>query len=440
MAERSRSVDGPRALSERSRILTELEHLLEGPECPACQYVEEAERSFFSWFAIESYTTVEMQTRLRASIGMCPAHVRRLIDEVSQPHILTAVLRQAVTGAQDCLRGSVAPGVCPACEATTSAAARVSRLAAEGLLDSTHARLYTEHVGMCLPHLLQTIAVADEPVVKVLAERMLVTLEESWDGALVERLAGVDRDGTERAACREALPNEQEADSTVEGLCRRLALGSCPVCLATGLIERDYVRWYCERTGEHDPSLESDPGELCSPHLHDLAIADQRAAIDAAHRKRAARQAELRRLLDTTSRIPASTRRRRNSAHGLDGARAEVLAEHHCSACHARTGVDHSQLALVAASVSLASIRECYVNSHGLCARHALRLHEDEAAGLAKRHADARLGVLAWELHESGRKQAWGYRHEPSGPEQDAGLRAAAQIDGRVFEGGPPRR
>ena len=431
----------PRASASipQGRILTELEHLLEGPDCPACQYVDEAERSFFSWFAIESYTTVQMQARLRASMGMCPAHLRRLMHEVTQPHILTAVMRQAVAGAQACLRSAVEPGVCPACEAATSAADRAGRLVAEGLLDPLQARRYGEHRGMCLVHLLAAIAAADESVVKVLAERILVTLEEEADGAIIERLAGRDRDSADRAVLRDALPDVETTGSTIEGLGRRLALGSCPVCFLTGATERLYVRWLCARTGENDPSLDSDPGELCSSHLHDVATVDPEAAIKAAHRQRAGREAELRRLLHNSSRITGGPRRRGNRAQELDGVRAEILAEHHCSACHARRGVDESQPGLVAASLTLAPIGDRYANAHGLCARHALLLNDGESARLAKQHADGRLGVLAWELHESTRKQAWAYRHELSGPEHDAWLRAAGQIDGRVFEGGRPR-
>ena len=124
------------------------------------------------------------------------------------------------------------------------------------------------------------------------------------------------------------------------------------------------------------------------------------------------------------SRITGGSRRRGNRAQELDGARAEILAEHHCSACHARRGVDGSQLGLVAASLTLAPIGDRYPNAHGLCARHTLLLNDGESARLAKQHVDGRLGVLAWELHESTRKQAWAYRHELSGPEHDAWLRA----------------
>jgi hypothetical protein len=61
----------------------------------------------------------------------------------------------------------------------------------------------------------------------------------------------------------------------------------------------------------------------------------------------------------------------------------------------------------------------------------------DGQARLARRCVDGRLGLLAWEVGETARKYAWAFRHEPKGQEQQAWLRALAQIDGSVFEGGP---
>ncbi|MGH2884313.1 MAG: hypothetical protein ACRDPA_16740, partial [Solirubrobacteraceae bacterium] len=45
----------------RPRVVSELERLLRTPGCPACAYVDEAERSFFSWLQIESHTVAEVQ-------------------------------------------------------------------------------------------------------------------------------------------------------------------------------------------------------------------------------------------------------------------------------------------------------------------------------------------------------------------------------------------
>jgi len=81
-------------------------------------------------------------------------------------------------------------------------------------------------------------------------------------------------------------------------------------------------------------------------------------------------------------------------------------------------------------------VRDHYERSHGLCLRHAVKISDGQAARLVRRHVDGRLGVLAWEVGETARKYAWAYRHERSGDEQKAWLRALAQIDGRVFEGG----
>lgn len=47
------------------RLLSEFESLLNEPGCPACRHIaEETERSFFSWFQIESYSSGEMQAQL----------------------------------------------------------------------------------------------------------------------------------------------------------------------------------------------------------------------------------------------------------------------------------------------------------------------------------------------------------------------------------------
>ncbi len=154
-------------------MLSELEHLLAERGCPACTHVTESERSFFSWFEIESFNSAEMRTRVRSAMGMCTAHSRRLVDEIGEGHIMTTVMREAVAGARECLAGDLAPGRCPACEAGTLATERALHLLLDGLLDPANARLYAEHTGLCLPHLLQAAALAEAPTLKLLAERLM---------------------------------------------------------------------------------------------------------------------------------------------------------------------------------------------------------------------------------------------------------------------------
>src|SRR6202012_530230 len=113
-------------------VLSELERLLATPGCPACKHVEEAERSFFSWLQIESFSVAEVQSRLRASSGMCPIHSRRLVEEIGEGHVMTIVVREALAGARRRVRDEPPPGPCPACEAVASAAQRARRLLLHG--------------------------------------------------------------------------------------------------------------------------------------------------------------------------------------------------------------------------------------------------------------------------------------------------------------------
>jgi hypothetical protein len=423
------------------RLISELERLLREPGCPVCRTVEESERSFFSWFQIESYTAAEVQARLRAAMGMCPRHSRRLVDDLGggDGHIMTTVMRHAMAGARQILRDRAQPGPCPACEAVAFGAQRGRSVLLEGLSDPRHARLYSDHDGICLRHLLQAAEVADRAALRLLAERLAVSLEKRDGSALVSIIAGVDGDAGQRGGWRERLPDPPRDGSTVERLCRQLEQETCPVCLARGQADRRYVHWFVERASERDPSLESDPGQLCAPHLHDIAVVDEAGAASAAVRQRAARLGQLHQLLDRLdqSTLPARRGRRRANEDLAPGA-AELTSMEHCPACHARDGNERAQLALVNASLALRPVRERYEHSHGLCVRHTLQIPEGRSAEAAHRHSDARVGVLAWEVEETARKYAWAYRHEPSGPETEAWIRAMGQIDGQTFEGGPP--
>lgn len=176
-------------------MLTEFEPLLRDRGRPTCKHVEEAERSFYAWFEIESFSTAAVQARLRAGMGMCPPHLRKLIEQVGEGHIMPTVMREAVAGARECLRADRPPGPCPACAAAAFATERANHVLIEGLQDVGKERLYAEHGGVCLPHFLQAMRTAEPAALKLLAERLLASLGDVADDAAVELLAGVDRDG-----------------------------------------------------------------------------------------------------------------------------------------------------------------------------------------------------------------------------------------------------
>jgi len=428
----------PPERAARPHVVSELERLLREPGCPACGYVDEAERSFFSWLQIESFSVAEVQARIRAGMGMCPVHSRRLVEEVGGGHMMTIVMREALAGARRRVRDELEPGPCPACEAVAFGTQRARQMVLDGLSNPGQARLYFEHDGICLEHFLDAAPSLDRATLGALSERLHRTLADLSDSALVTSLGGADHDARRRAHWRERLPAPPAAGTTLEQVCARFGVEACPVCLPTGLVERDYVRWQLERTAQNDPSLRNDPGELCAVHLHDLALADPTLAAQAIEHKRAARMARLTRLLARLGQIPEPARRGRGAADDeLDTVRQELITAPYCPACNARDGIERSQLDLVVATLALSGGRERYERSHGLCVHHALQVSDGQTARLARRHLDGRLGILAWEVGETARKYAWAYRHEAAGHEQSAWVRALAQIDGRVFEGGP---
>jgi hypothetical protein len=418
-------------------VLSEFERLLREPGCPACRYLAEAERSFFSWLRIESFSVAEVQARLRAGMGLCDVHSRRLIEEFGDGHVMTIIVREAIAGARQRLRDEGEPGPCPACEAVGFGGQRARQLVVDALADPATARAYSEHDGVCLAHFLEAADRVDASTLTLMTDRLLATLRAPDTTAIVALLAGEDPDVDRRADWWERLPEGTSAGSTLDGLCGRLGVAACPVCLSAGLAECGYIRWFLERTVEDDPSLDNDPGELCRAHLHDLAHADRPLAATAIEHKRAGRTAQLERLRSRLAELAPPGRRGRRGGVDLDAIREEVVTKAYCPACNARDGIERAQLELVGAALALSRVRDVYERSHGLCVRHAVQVSDGQAARLVRRHADARLGVLGWEVHETARKYAWAFRHESSGSERDVWLRALAQIDGRVFEGGP---
>ncbi|MGO9955897.1 MAG: hypothetical protein ACLP50_07915 [Solirubrobacteraceae bacterium] len=401
--------------------------------------MEEAERGFFSWFGIESYGEVKVQAQLRAAMGMCPAHLRRLVEEVGRSNVMNAVAGEALAGARDALRGALRPGPCPACDALAVAGEHSQHLVEGALGDPATVAVYRRHDGLCLPHFLGAIRLLEPATLKIVAERLLITLSVN-DGVDLEALAGVDPDTPRRGDRRERLTEHRAQGTTLEDLCDRLSVDACPVCAPTGLIDRRYIEWFVSESRARGDSPAADAGEMCSVHLHDLVLHDGAEALGAVERKRAARADELQQLLDSLAQPSAAPRRgRRVGGDDLDRARKRLLAARTCPACQAHAGVEGSQLELVSTGLALAEVRDRYERGHGLCVRHALRVPADRAAHAAKRHGDARVRVLAWEVAEATRKEAWAYRHEPGGPERDAWLRALVQIDGRVLCGGPAR-
>lgn len=418
-------------------LLSEFERLLSDPGCPACTSLAEAERSHFAWFANENHTSPTVQSQLRAGMGMCPVHSRRLVHELGAGSVSTIVLRHALAGALPRIRGDGQPGRCVVCDALSRRSESIMHMVIDALNRDADLRRFHTHAGMCLEHLRALAHTAAPAPVQVAAERLLEGLNLDSGAEPVALLADADHDAVRRAVWRRQLPQLDVASSTVEGLCAQLALDTCPVCLATGQSEQLYLQWLLDRSRADDSSLRTEPGVLCPTHLHDVALKDPTAARFAIDRKRAVTIAGLKRLLDHLAARPPAGGRRRRVADDVPGAAAQTMdPTHRCPACRVRDVAEARQGELLLAGLALTPVRRAYEDGHGLCAYHVLRM-PSTAPRVVGQVAEARLAVLEWEVQEISRRYAWDCRHEPPGPEQNAWLRGLVQIDGRVFLGGP---
>lgn len=423
-----------------SALPSELACLLRTDECPACQFLGKADRSFFSWFVNENHTSATVQAQLRASMGMCPAHSRRLIQDPGAGAVVTTVVREGLAGARARLRDELPVGPCPACASLSRSAHDVAHLLIDGLEHEDHLKDYLEHRGVCLEHVFALSEFASPELMIVIAQRLLRSLRLRDAPATLVLLACADRDGPSRVRWRIGLPAFRQSCSTIVQLCEHLRVDACPICLAGGLGGRRYLDWWTQASHTDDPSLRTDPGELCSAHLHDLALADAPAGRRAIDRKRGATMRALELLLAAMPETPRASKRRHATDAAVSREVQRILTPlHQCPACRAQSTAEVREAELLQAAIALPKVRATYEAGHGLCVRHVRRLASGTAAQVAHRLVDARLAVLQWELEEIRRKYAWECRHEPAGPEQDAWLRGLAQIDGRVLIGAPAR-
>ena len=404
-----------------------------------CRFLGEAERSFFAWFVNENHGVASVRAQLRASLGMCPAHSRRLVEDPGPGPVLTTVALEAVAGARARLSEDSPGGPCPACAALARSCDDAARLLIDGLARDNDRRRYAHHRGICLDHLVGLAATAPPAIVSIVGARLEQSLAQTDGPAHLTVVAHNDHDARRRARWRAALPEASvgPSGSTIAELSRVLRQDTCPICLAGGLAERRYLRWRAQATAAGDSSLSTDPWELCGTHLQDLALTDAPAAGQAIDAKRLATQRALGRVREAVPSLPRPGRRRRGDPAAAEEIQRLLGPLHPCPACRARATAEQRQAQLLDAAMALPQIRATYETGHGVCMRHLSPAADGGAAQVMRRVADARLAVLHWELDEIRRKYAWDARHEPPGPEQHAWLRGLAQLDGRVLMGGP---
>ncbi len=355
---------------------------------------------------------------------------------VSPGDLLAGAARPAGTpvrrwAEREALRQLAQPG-CPACGAAGAAEERFAHsFVVELYADFRFQDRLARSAGFCPRHTRRLLVRREAPWVMPPAYRPVV--EEAAQGLArshgravapapcpaCERVAGAEQGAIRVLLWALTEAEIGEAYRRHGGLCLRhvvSALAEVGDGVVVGLLL--------------DVALERFGSPSAGPSLTDLAGVDPDAPLRAGARRALAASAGAWRWRTTIGGLKARLR---------SGACA--ICCHRCTACRVSTEAEAREQALLAAAIEEPSLRSCYRRSLGLCVRHA---REVEAYGPRSawvwETVAGRLRVLGWELEEASRKAAWAARHEPRGPEATAWLRAAGQLDGRVFLGGRPNR
>jgi hypothetical protein len=255
------------------------------------------------------------------SLGMCPAHTRRLLGGELEPATLTSAYREVAKTAVDRVAAAHPPAACPACASEQFNVNLVLMGVLRGLDDQRLAGRYVDAGGLCLPHLLAPVPTAEPSALELVCDTMAERLEHP-EG--MSALTGLDRDAPTRAIWRARVPDRAtsafEPGDTIHMLRDRLATDACSVCPRTGQAEREYLLWLVAEQREHGQVLTSDPGEVCPAHLADLTGLDPDTGAAAGGRTGDRWRSELR-AVSAELALPAThpaDRRGRGSTRGAD--------------------------------------------------------------------------------------------------------------------------
>jgi hypothetical protein len=209
----------------------------------------------------------------------------------------------------------------------------------------------------------------------------------------------------------------------------RLPRTPCPACavgehaVERALDKRGDSDTHCGRHSLDDDVVGSvyvDHDAAVRAHLRNL----QTRAGDGCDLCRARAEAEAHSLAASTRSVAPSTM---CDAHLAD------LAFIDSDAVRRRTGQRSGEADCIVCRAGRQTEDLPFSDTGALCLAHAERF---EAGRQKRRRAmDLRLEILAWELHELGRKLAWNGRVEELGVERDVWLRAPLLLDGRVALG-----
>jgi len=441
---------------ERQDLLRQLHD--EG--CLVCRAMAESERNWRNEYVRESYGDPDVRRRLAASGGFCASHLRALIDDDDGSHVLPMLLGDLIADVLGRPTGVAIRPACEACAKLTWTERGHLDLLLRWLTDSEVFAALAQPGKACLPHLSALVGAAPEPIagrLTALAKDLIRNLDQHHPLALT---GGADPGLPRRTeALRIARQASAEADagageeSTLEHVLSGVDRPCCLLCRTRAHAEVRYLSWLSDQLIE---SL--DPGEvaLCATHLLDVSVLDADCAIGVAAVVRTIEVTRLDRLAQRLEHTPDkhSWKRLRTALSlQLQHRHAEAMAAMQsrqrfvtgatasychaapgCAACAAGRVAERRELTLLEAAVSHRTVRDHWDRGHGLCVAHAPQLTDE----LPRTMLRSRLRLLAWELVEAQRKQAWRTRNEPSTAVETSWIRAIPLLCGAAYVGCTP--
>jgi hypothetical protein len=405
--------------------------LLAGDGCAACRLAEESAARWVGYFVSEGNAEPEVLAEVRASLGPCGRHARRLVAARGGPEVLAAVSAGLAREARRRLDAPAPWSPCPACGREAWAEGHVADTLLRAQALPSVAGELERRQGLCLPHTLAALPLAEargavSPPGLRLAALAEAALRGAEGEAAVERVGGLDPDARARADGLRGAALPDRGRPVRAWLLAVLEQDGCPSCAAEREAERHVLEWTATATG-----LEAWELRFCASHLATLhaldAITGRRVAQAAAGEWSSA----LGRFVEAASQAPRRGALARLLRRGEpDEALPNLLGNRACRACDVARVAGGRMNALVGAAAGERGVGDVYARSHGLCLRHAEALPPAVRAGVVVETLRARLATVGWELDEAVRKRSWFSRWEPAGQEPSAWRRLPGFVDG----------
>jgi hypothetical protein len=435
---------------------------MEEPGCPICQVGLEQERRYFFWFFAENHHSPETLMRLVDTQGFCLRHARGLAagggeHDAALASVYEFLSRKVAADLKGELRHETGtwPGrvsaQCPVCASREGAEERLLDPLARLLADELARERYHPPHLLCHTHLQRLEPHLDTGTLRWVVDRnrdaLDAAIEQPFD-AEAQRSHVAELSGVVREVDVSAVYPEHRAEPAVGGLALRAAVERtlederhCPVCVAQAEAYRAWARFCEAHAGGREPIEDLLP--TCDEHVgaflaHGSDGLRERTLANLAPLL----QDVLVRSLGDLDADSSSSWWTRLKAIMLSGrresgerrARKALQRRPACPVCAMQQDAESRALDLCALLVGTGPGRQRYENGHGLCLRH-LR------AGLARRygsdvrsallgHARLQVELVAWELQEAGRLDAWTARPLPRASEREGWRRALYRFEG----------